>query len=64
MVAHEHVGIKLKAISAPVLFESFQIVSSVRVAAKYDLSVVAPDNNVIKGSRKLDSGLSRHGLLL
>jgi hypothetical protein len=60
MVTHQHVGIHVKAISLAVLFQSFQIVFSVRVAAKYRLALIASDNDVIKGSRKLDSRLSRH----
>jgi len=51
VIAHEHVGINVKAVSLTVFFESFQIVFPIRVAAKDRLALIAPTNRMIKRPR-------------
>ena len=48
MVGHQDVGVNLKPVALAVMFNSLQVVKPVSIVPKDLLSLIAPDNHVIK----------------
>ena len=54
--------LKRKAVTLTVVLDAFEVIFPVPVVAKNVLPLIASNHDVIKGSGKLDSWLSRHAL--
>lgn len=64
VIGHQDVGVKGKTVTLTVVFDACQVVFPVLVVAKNVLPLVAPNDDVIKGSGKLDPWLSCLGTAL
>ena len=53
VIGHQHVGVKRKAVTFTVVFDAFKVRYPVLVVAKNVVPLIAPNNDVIKGSREL-----------
>jgi hypothetical protein len=60
VVGHQHISIERKAAALAVVLHSLEIAQSVSLILKNLPSLIAPDNDVIKGSFKLHSGFPSH----
>ena len=60
VVGHQHVGIELKVIPLSVMLYSLQVGSAVLIVSKDVLPLVASDNGMIEGPRKLNPRFPCH----
>src|SRR5712692_2791656 len=60
MVGHQDVGVQPKAVAAPVVLQTFQIVGAISVVVEDGLAVVAAGKDMVAGTGKLDAGFASH----
>ena len=62
VIRHQDVSVKRKAVTLTVVLDAFEVVFPVLVVVKNVLPLIAPSDDVIKGSGKLASRLSRRAI--
>jgi len=62
MVGHQYVGIEEEGIAVLVAFQELEVFLVIGGAFKDSLPLIASCDDVIEGSRKLNSGLSYHDI--